>query len=366
MNAAAGIDRAASLFALCLPTVSASEHQVLADALSQGLAGGTILSPHELTLPAGWRRLPVRPRFPRFPKSRGLLTPFLPLRAMAGVPASLLLIVDELFGSTLLHAAYAKRVQRAAVIVYCFEDLPFRPLMRLSARFFSRFVDVALCSCREAALRAQEVGVVHTLLCPYPVWEPEPAAVRTVTQVRTVGYIGRLVPEKGIGELLQAVQEVPDLEFRVYGRGPLLEQVQQTPGVRYLGSFAGRSGLEEVYRGLDVLILPSRALPHWREQYGRVLAEAMARGVIPIGSDCGAIPAVVGDPRLIFPAGDAAALAARLRWLQGLSPAVLGELRRSQRVQFSERLATGVFQRRLREAAALCGVGELRAPGRHP
>ena len=358
MSAAdAGPAGAGSFFVLSLPTVSATEHQVLADALTQAIARGTILSPHDLALPPGWRRLAVRARFPRFPRSRGILTPLLPLRAMRSVPTPVLLVVDELFSSTLLHAVYAKRVHRAAVIVYCFENLPFPPLMRLSARFFSRFVDVALCSCGDAALRARESGVAHTVLCPYPVWEPPPAAVRTVTQIRTVGYIGRLVPEKGLGDLLQAAQERPDLEVRIYGQGPLLEQVRQTPAVRYLGSFDGRDGLEVVYRDLDVLVLPSRALPHWHEQYGRVLAEAMARGVIPLGSDCGAIPDVVGDPRLIFPAGQPAALADRLRWLSGLPPAAVAELSRGVRRRFTEHLATPVFQGRLLEAAARCTRG---------
>jgi glycosyltransferase involved in cell wall biosynthesis len=47
---------------------------------------------------------------------------------------------------------------------------------------------------------------------------------------------------------------------------------------------------------------------NWKEQFGRVLVEAMASGVPVIGSDSGAIPGVIGDAGLVVPEGDVAAL----------------------------------------------------------
>ena len=64
----------------------------------------------------------------------------------------------------------------------------------------------------------------------------------------------------------------------------------------------------DYYRSLDVLVLPSRSRSNWKEQFGRVLVDAMACGVPVIGSTCGEIPNVIGDAGLIFPEGDAAAL----------------------------------------------------------
>jgi glycosyltransferase involved in cell wall biosynthesis len=66
-----------------------------------------------------------------------------------------------------------------------------------------------------------------------------------------------------------------------------------------------------------VLVVPSRTRPNWKEQFGRVLVEAMACGVVVVGSDSGEIPHVVGEAGLIFPEGDVAALRERLVRLSG-------------------------------------------------
>jgi len=73
--------------------------------------------------------------------------------------------------------------------------------------------------------------------------------------------------------------------------------------------------MPDFYAQLDCVVLPSRARPNWKEQFGRVLVEAMACGVPVIGSDSGEIPNVVGDAGLIFPEENVDALAARLREL---------------------------------------------------
>ena len=81
--------------------------------------------------------------------------------------------------------------------------------------------------------------------------------------------------------------------------------------VRFLGRRPSTQ-MPDVYRSLDVLVLPSRRQRNWKEQFGRVLVEAMACGVPVVGSDCGEIPHVVGGAGLIFPEGDVAALRERL------------------------------------------------------
>ena len=79
--------------------------------------------------------------------------------------------------------------------------------------------------------------------------------------------------------------------------------------------------LATALQALAVLVLPSHTQPRWKEQFGRVLTEAMACGVPVIGSSSGAIPEVIGDAGLVFPEGDAAALAAALERLR-IDPAL--------------------------------------------
>ena len=72
-----------------------------------------------------------------------------------------------------------------------------------------------------------------------------------------------------------------------------------------------------VIRALDALVLPSRTMAVWAEQFGHVLIEAMAAGVPVIGSSSGAIPEVIGDAGLIFPEDDVGSLRRQLSWLLG-------------------------------------------------
>jgi glycosyltransferase involved in cell wall biosynthesis len=68
---------------------------------------------------------------------------------------------------------------------------------------------------------------------------------------------------------------------------------------------------------LDTLVLPSRTGTIWKEQFGRVLVEAMACGVPVVGSDSGEIPHVIGDAGIVVPEGDPRALADALLRLRG-------------------------------------------------
>ena len=68
---------------------------------------------------------------------------------------------------------------------------------------------------------------------------------------------------------------------------------------------------------MDVLVLPSRTTRNWKEQFGRVLMEALGCRVAVVGSDSGAIPEVMGAAGQSFPEGDAGALADILKQLAG-------------------------------------------------
>ena len=98
-------------------------------------------------------------------------------------------------------------------------------------------------------------------------------------------------------------------------RGPF-EQRLRAAGLRERAEFTGAvnfARMPEYFHRVDVMIIPTETTKRIREQFGRVIVEAMASGVPVIGSTCGAIPEVIGEAGLIFPEGDAAALAGALR-----------------------------------------------------
>jgi glycosyltransferase involved in cell wall biosynthesis len=139
-----------------------------------------------------------------------------------------------------------------------------------------------------------------------------------------IGYIGRLVPEKGIDILLEAVTQLSGpWELRILGSGPdrdRLEKMAQWLGILPRVAFdlpIPSTQMPYYYSGLDVLVLPSRTRPNWKEQFGRVLIEGMACQAVVVGARCGAIPEVIGDAGLTFAEGDPADLRTQLQRLLG-------------------------------------------------
>ena len=141
-----------------------------------------------------------------------------------------------------------------------------------------------------------------------------------------VGFAGRLVPEKGVDLLLNAFATLPPAmrnssRLSIVGQGPereALERLAQRLNIAEQVIFQGQlpsTRLPAYYRQIDLLIVPSRTQPNWKEQFGRVIVEALACGVPVIGSDCGAIPDVVGAGGLIVPEGNCAALAEAMQGL---------------------------------------------------
>jgi glycosyltransferase involved in cell wall biosynthesis len=124
-----------------------------------------------------------------------------------------------------------------------------------------------------------------------------------------VGFIGRFEPVKGLDVLLEAARRLTTPASLVLAGDGSQRTALRGQAVHVLSSVAYEQ-VPSLLKALDVLVLPSVTIPPLhREQFGRVLAEAMAAGVPVIGSSSGAIPDVIGDAGLIVPERDPAALA---------------------------------------------------------
>jgi glycosyltransferase involved in cell wall biosynthesis len=137
-----------------------------------------------------------------------------------------------------------------------------------------------------------------------------------------VGFVGRLVPEKGLRLLIAALGRLPSLPWKLLlvGAGPLEREIRRD----WMARFPGRIVLvpavpyESVPRYLrcsDIFVLPSNSTPHWMEQFGFTLAQALMLGIAAIGSSSGAIPEVLGPGGIVFEEGNTEALARALEEL---------------------------------------------------
>ena len=136
-----------------------------------------------------------------------------------------------------------------------------------------------------------------------------------------IGFVGRMLPGKGLNVLADALGKLRAEAWRVLliGDGSECEKFKRrlaAYGLLDRAHFTGAVSYDLVtnyFQQMDVMVMPTQTTQRIREQFGRVLVESMASGVPVIGSTCGSIPEVIGDAGLVFPEGDADALACALR-----------------------------------------------------
>jgi len=134
-----------------------------------------------------------------------------------------------------------------------------------------------------------------------------------------VGYFGRLTPAKAPHLLIEALAQLPQnvkLLLDMYDNfmpGSYADTILSRADELHVRDRIVRINVHNIevpaYMNVcDVVVLPSVSTPRWREQFGRVLPEAMACEVPVIGSRSGNIPAVVGDAGILVEEGSAPAL----------------------------------------------------------
>jgi len=118
--------------------------------------------------------------------------------------------------------------------------------------------------------------------------------------VLTVGAINeRNYVKKGYESFIQAARRLPEYQFHLVGGGneELMERIDvASPPNLTLTGYLDKKDLIREYQTASVYVQPSA-----HESFGVAVVEAMLCGCVPVVSDRGALPEVVGDAGLIFP-----------------------------------------------------------------
>jgi glycosyltransferase involved in cell wall biosynthesis len=161
-------------------------------------------------------------------------------------------------------------------------------------------------------------------------------------------YVGRLVPEKGVEELVRAwdANRPAGLRLCIIGDGPLRPRLDAfvPPGVELVGSLPP-AAVRRRMLSARALVFPSR----WFEPFGLVVVEAMAAGLPVIASGLGGSAELLGDrtDELLNPSDPASWRESfgRLvdeRWLRGTA--------KDGRARYEERFSPSANLRMLEDA----------------
>jgi glycosyltransferase involved in cell wall biosynthesis len=224
----------------------------------------------------------------------------------------------------------------------------YPPPFSIFERYAFRHAQAAIAGNSDAMDLLRKRGFAKPVaIIPYGVY-PDVFFKREVESLRqklgvmntfVIGYVGRVLAIKGIADLIQAFALLPsncsllivgDGDFRSKGEALALS-LGVSSRIRWLPQVASLD-IPDLMNAMDVLVLPSRTMPNWKEQFGRVLIEAMACETPALGSTSGEIPNVIGDGGLVFPEGDVHALAKQLHCLLD-NPGLKEELGRKGRAR---------------------------------
>ena len=257
-------------------------------------------------------------------------------RLMASEHPDVIHVLDEPTSGYLFQVACERiRTCRSArTLFYGFDNLPIRFRTKYSPlkwRAMWRLLAGGAAANTEALEQTKKAGFPKGKLLERIFWGISTDAFRPINKSEAkrelnfdcehiMGFVGRLTPEKGLQIFLEALRLLPaGVHALIVGTGPMRNQLDEIAAQNGLSDrvhFRFTTDPESVAKHMncmDVLAVPSLTTPKWKEQYGRVIAEAMACGIPVVGSSSGAIPEVIGDAGLVVPEGDAKAVADAVR-----------------------------------------------------
>ena len=169
-------------------------------------------------------------------------------------------------------------------------------------------------------------------------------------------FVGRLIPEKGVEELFDALRrvatELPNWRVTIIGRAPERHRVRYERSLADLKAIWGerlsRMGslphpeVMRAYACAAITAVPSR----WQEPFGRTALEALSAGSAVIASRSGGLPEIVGDAGLLLDAVTPDAIYAAILTL-ARDPVRREALGRAGMERVAARFEIGLLSRRL-------------------
>lgn len=199
--------------------------------------------------------------------------------------------------------AFAARRRKIPYGIQSAENLEKRlpKAIRQSRRYVLKGAAFILGRSPQAAKKAGEWGFrgVATVV-PHGVLEISSADRHLSSGL--IGFCGRVVSEKGTGDLLALLEENPSFRLRIAGSGMDEQMLRDSPvgaRIEFLGTVASEK-MSDFYQSVDVVVVPSRTTPAWSEQFGRVIVEAQAIGTPVVAYDSGEIPWVAAQSAAIL------------------------------------------------------------------
>ena len=255
--------------------------------------------------------------------------PLAVLKAIVDFRPDVIQVEQEVFSLSAFEIACLARLLKKPMVLFGWENMdrqlsPFRNWIR---QFVFNATQYIIAGNHEGAelvkhwgyQRSVEVmpqmGVDTELFSPQLRHQTNPSEIH-------IGYVGRISHHKGIDTLIEAARILRSQghSFRLVLCGSGQDEAlfkKQADEAQLSESIVWRGGVrhDEVPQEMgkmDILVLPSRTVETWKEQFGHVLIEAMAMGIPAVGSTCGEIPNVIGRSDLVFTEGNAEELAAIL------------------------------------------------------
>ena len=304
-----------------------------------------LLAPSNWRSPEWNRQLPLERPYPNLHiysapvvfSGRGgahMYAPWSIVQAINDFKPDLIQIEEEVFSLSTFEVASWSRISGVPLVVFGWENLERRlPLARWwTCQFVLNTVKAIVPGNQDGAniMRSwgyqgilevmPQMGVDPDFFSPVPSEiAANPSESRSGDRPFNIGYVGRLARSKGIDLIFAAVHQLRaqglNCQITICGSGgdeqmlrDEADKQQIAEAIVWRGAVRHEAVPAEM-AAFDVLVLPSRTTPDWKEQFGHVSIEAMAMGIPAIGSSSGEIPNVIGRSDLVFQEEDVDGLA---------------------------------------------------------